>query len=280
VEIATYDLGGTGPALLLVHATGFHGLTWIPVALHLKDRFRCVAFDLRGHGRSGKDPSGTYEWHGFAEDTVAVARELGLTRPLAAGHSCGGAALLLAEEAAPGSFRALYCWEPVVPVTGDPTQPLPENTLAPSARRRREVFPSRDDAYANYLGKPPFSAFVPEAVRAYVDHGFEDRADGTVRLCCRGEDEARTYEAAGRHGAWSRLDRVTAPTTLACGGPDAHFGRDAIAAMAERMPHSRVEVHEDLDHFGPMERPAEVAASIIAAMDVTAGEAMPPRPSS
>jgi pimeloyl-ACP methyl ester carboxylesterase len=275
VGVATYELGGDGPPLLLAHATGFHALVWLPLAAHLRQRFRCIGFDLRGHGASDKDPSGTYDWHGFAVDTLAVVDELGLGRVSAVGHSCGGAALLLAEQAEPGRFRSLYCWEPVVfepevPGPLDETQPLSAKTLAPSARRRREVFPSRDEAYANYLNKPPFSTFDPAAVRVYVDYGFEDLDDGTVRLRCRGEDEARIYEAAPHHGAWSKLGLVETPTTLACGGPAAHIGVDSITAMAARMPRARTEAFEDLDHFGPLERPAAVAASIIAAIDASA----------
>src|ERR1019366_7047758 len=245
-------------------------LVWLPLAAHLRQRFRCVAFDLRGHGASDKDPSGTYDWHGFALDTVAVVDDLGLGQVRTVGHSCGGAALLLAEEAEPGRFRSLYCWEPVVLVPVEVAEPLAGSSLAPSARRRREVFGSRADAYANYVSKPPFSTFDPAAVQAYVDYGFEDLDDGTVRLRCRGEDEARTYEAAPHHGAWSRLGLVTAPTTLACGGPGAHLGKESIEAMAARMPNARTEVLEDLNHFGPLERPDEVAASIMAAVD-TAG---------
>jgi len=267
VGIATYDLGGDGPPLLLAHATGFHGLVWLPLAEHLRPHFRCIAFDLRGHGDSDKDPSGTYDWHGFALDSVAVIDELELGHVRAVGHSCGGAALLLAEEAEPGRFGSLYCWEPVVlepiAVPDDGGQPLSANTLAPSARRRREIFASRDDAYANYVSKPPFSSFVPDAVRAYVDYGFEDLDDGTIRLRCRGEDEARIYEAAPHHGAWSRLGLVQAPTTLVCGGPGAHVGEDSITAMAARMPRARTKVFEDLNHFGPLERPEVVAASIV-----------------
>jgi hypothetical protein len=76
------------------------------------------------------------------------------------------------------------------------------------------------------------------------------------------------------HGAWSRLGLVAAPTTLACGGPEAHFGEDAIAAMSARMPQAWTQVLEELDHFGPMERPSEVAASIVAAIEVMAGPAV------
>jgi len=35
VELEVHDLGGDGPDLLLVHATGFHGRVWEPLAGHL-----------------------------------------------------------------------------------------------------------------------------------------------------------------------------------------------------------------------------------------------------
>jgi pimeloyl-ACP methyl ester carboxylesterase len=267
VEIATYDLGGDGPPLLLAHATGFHGLVWPPLAAHLRARFRCVAFDHRGHGRSGKDPSGIYEWSSLVLDPAAVIAGLELGQPYAVGHSMGGGVLLLAEQAAPGTFRKLYCYEPVVlPVVEGPPEAssLP---LAPAARRRREIFASREAAHANYADKAPFSTFDPAVVQLYVDHGFEDLADGTVRLRCRGEDEARVYEAAMRHTGWVHLPEIEAPVTVACGGEDAHFNEDAVTAMAARIPEGRAEVLASLGHFGPLEDPALVAGSILAAMD-------------
>ena len=62
------------------------------------------------------------------------------------------------------------------------------NPLAEGALRRRPTFASRDEAFENYSSKPPFSALDPDALRAYVDHGFADEPDGTVRLKCRTRD--------------------------------------------------------------------------------------------
>ena len=97
---------------------------------------------------------------------LAVVDGLGLDRPVGVGHSKGGAALLLAEEARPGTFAALWCFDPVVfpstldaPVDGDGEHPL-----AAGAARRREVFPSRAEAFANYRDKPPFSVVSEEAL--------------------------------------------------------------------------------------------------------------------
>jgi pimeloyl-ACP methyl ester carboxylesterase len=267
VPIATYELGGDGPPILLAHATGFHGLVWLPVASYLRSHFRCVAFDHRGHGRSGKDPDGSYDWSHLVLDTVAVIDGHGLGQTRAVGHSMGGGVLVMAEEAMPGTFRALYCYEAVVPAVDERLGPPPVNPLAASTRRRRETFPSRRAALENYAGKPPFSSFTPETIEAYVDYGFEDLPDGSVRLLCRNEDEARVYEGAMTNGAWLRLGQIQAPVSLACGAVASHFHQEAFTAMAARIREVRVEVLPGVGHFGPMEDPAGVAASIITAMD-------------
>ncbi len=280
VEIATYDWGGSGPPLLLAHATGFHGRVWVPVAAALRRRYHCWSFDARGHGDSSPAGDGNYDWRGFGRDVLAVVAGLGLgpgqapVRPRGVGHSSGGAALLLAEEDEPGTFEALYCYEPVVPIfEGPPSEEPRYNPLAEGARRRRDVFASRAAALRNYAGKPPFTTFDPAALEAYVEWGFHDRDDGTVELSCRREDEARVYENAWRHRAYQHLDRVACPVVLASGGGDAHFGVELSKALAARLAEpGPIEVHEALGHFGPLERPAELAESIVEAFDgLTAG---------
>lgn len=50
VQLATYDLGGDGPPLVMAHATGFCAGVLSPLASHLADRFHCWAYDGRGTG--------------------------------------------------------------------------------------------------------------------------------------------------------------------------------------------------------------------------------------
>ncbi len=237
-------------------------------------RYHCWSFDSRGHGDSDPAPGGDYDWEGFGRDALAVVDAVsalsgGFGRPLAVGHSSGGAALLLAEEARPWTFAALYCYEPVVLLfEGGGPELATENSLAEGARRRREVFASRAAALANYAAKAPFVTFDPAALDAYVEYGFHDRADGTVELSCPREHEARVYEQGWRHRAFARLDRVRCPVTLASGGGTAQFGVAFSQAIAARLSGpSAIEVHDELGHFGPMERPAGMAAAILAAFD-------------
>jgi pimeloyl-ACP methyl ester carboxylesterase len=237
----------------------------------LRDHFHCIAFDERGHGDSDPAPGGDYDWNGFATDALAVidGLDLGAHGPVsAAGHSCGGALLLLAEERRPGTFGALWVYEPVmIPAEGLPTLPVQgENPLAAGARRRRATFASTEAAYDNYAGKPPFSALDPTALRAYVEHGLAPQPDGSVRLKCEPEHEARTYEMGMRHDAFDGLPKVECPVTVVCGEVTDAFPEPVIQMVADRLPHGRAQVMPGLGHFGPLQDPAAVAASIESAL--------------
>lgn len=271
-RIATYDFGpghsddnrdpGTdidgGGDLLLAHATGLCAGVWLPLAAALSE-YRVATFDARGHGLS-EEPT-TMDWLRTAEDVLATVDALGLERPFGVGHSMGGASLLLAELARPGTFRGLWVFEPIV-FPSELRSPHPEaNPLSEGALRRRDVFPSAEEAYANFASKAPFRDVDPEALRGYVDHGFEELDDGTVRLRCRPEFEARTYQMGNQHDASDRLGEIACPVTVVRGGDGG--GAAMLAPLAaDAIPGSMLEEIGTVGHFGPIEDTAATAASI------------------
>jgi pimeloyl-ACP methyl ester carboxylesterase len=272
--VAVYDLGGDGPDLLVAHATGFCAGVMVPLASHLLRSFRCVLFDERYHGASGRPRSGSFSWEGFAMDAVAAIDALGLHEPYGFGHSCGGAALLLAEEASPGTFASLYCYEPVVFPGDTPLQAsLQNNPLSAGALRRRSHFPTREDAYANFASKPPFDQLSDEALLAYVHHGFVEDPAGGIRLACAREDEAQVYAHGFSHDAFARLGMVACPVTLACGATTDAFGPELLSALAERLDRAEVKVLAGLGHFGPLQDPRLVAESVAEALLGPGGKA-------
>ncbi len=271
VGIAYYDFGGSGPDLLLAHATGFSAAVLTPLARRLGGRYRCIAFDARAHGASERPAGEDFGWHGFAADVLAVADRLGLDRPAAFGHSCGAAALLLAEQAQPGRFSSLYCYEPVMHPGDTPLPPgLETNPLAAGALRRREEFASREEALANFSAKAPFDRLHPDVLEAYVENGFASGAGG-IRLRCRRRDEAQVYAHGLAHDAFARLGEVRCPVTLACGAGTDAIGPAFLELLAGRLPRSRVEVFTGLDHFGPLVDPGAVARSVALAVEPDTG---------
>ena len=262
MRIAVHDLGGDGPALLLAHATGFHGRVWLPVATRLRPWFHGLAVDERGHGDSAVPEDASFDWRAMAADLLAVVDDLGLGATLGAGHSAGATLLLLAEQARPGTFSALWCYEPILPPVDGLAPAVDRDRLAAGARKRTDVFASREAAYQNYAAKPPFSSLAPDALQAYVDFAFTDLEDGTVRLACRPEHEARVYENGFSHDVHHHLDDVGCPVTVACGERTTHVDPAAVRALAARLPRSSVEVVPGLGHFGPLEDPAAVADAV------------------
>ena len=116
LQLATYDWRGDGPPVLLVHPTGFHGRVWGPTAALLREAgYHPYSFDVRGHGDSQRGGP-LRGWDGFADDTLAVVDHFGIGNDpalIAAGHSKGAAALLLAEYARPGTFNRIWAFEPI-----------------------------------------------------------------------------------------------------------------------------------------------------------------------
>jgi len=54
VEIYAEDTGQGNPALVFLHYWGGSRRTWSGVVEQLSDRFRCIAVDLRGWGKSDR----------------------------------------------------------------------------------------------------------------------------------------------------------------------------------------------------------------------------------
>ena len=265
VQLAVHDLGGAGPALLVSHATGFHGRCYIPLADELAATRHCVAFDYRGHGDTPR-PGGDIEWQRYGDDATAMAEWLVARTggPIDAfGHSMGGACLLMAAYRKPALFRRIVAFEPIVfPPEGirAPAADDADNPMVAGARRRRAVFPSYEAAIANYAAKPPLNAFTPAALDAYVRHGFAPGDDGQVHLKCTPDTEAGTFATGGSHATWAHLPEIRTEVLVIAGVVEPMQPSMIAGQVAARLPNSRYLQRDDLDHFGPMTHPAEIAA--------------------
>jgi pimeloyl-ACP methyl ester carboxylesterase len=82
---------GKGPLVLLLHGFPQTSYAWRKQIPALAKRFRVVAPDLRGYGRSEKPPHVVnYRTTLLVEDVVALVHELGAERAHVVGHDWGG----------------------------------------------------------------------------------------------------------------------------------------------------------------------------------------------
>lgn len=90
-----------GSPVIFLHGNGESSSLFKDVPKYLSPRFKVIAPDTRGHGKSTVAPLG-YDY--FAEDVKGIADALGLKKPVLAGFSDGAITALKALIKYPGFF--------------------------------------------------------------------------------------------------------------------------------------------------------------------------------
>lgn len=260
LALNVWEHPGDGPPLLLTHCTGTLGRIWDPVVRRLAGRFRVFAPDMRGHGDSATPAA--YEqtrWHACGRDVLRIVDVLGLEAPLrAAGHSAGGAHLGYAEQARPGLFPRPMLIEAIMT---PPELYRPEHSPAAMARRRINTFPSLEEARARYAAKPPMNTWHPEALAAYLAHGFQSQPDGTWALKLPGMIEAWFYDHGGACDLYAALPGLTWRPLLVAGE---HSPQRVLSELQHaRIVESELRIVSGAGHFIVQEQPDTIARMIL-----------------
>jgi pimeloyl-ACP methyl ester carboxylesterase len=105
-ELAVRAAGPEGaPALVFAHGFSLDMTTWYHQWRAFADRYRCILYDARAHGRSGKPASGDYSLLAMGRDMKVV---LDATVPqgpaVLVGHSMGGMAIVAMAKEHPEVF--------------------------------------------------------------------------------------------------------------------------------------------------------------------------------
>src|ERR1700687_4775737 len=87
LALSYLDWGGGGDGALFLHGGALTAHTWDLVCLALRDKVRCVAMDLRGHGLSAW--SDEYSIDAHVSDVAAAIAHLGLQKLHIVGMSLG-----------------------------------------------------------------------------------------------------------------------------------------------------------------------------------------------
>ncbi|HLY85718.1 MAG TPA: alpha/beta hydrolase [Gaiellaceae bacterium] len=163
------DPGGE-PLVCLHGVTGYAGVYQRLAEERWRER-RVLAFDLRGHGRSGWEPPWTFATH--VADLVETSETLGLSTADWVGHSFGGRLVLELASARPQLVRRAGLLDPAI-------QLLPEVALAAADFERREpVYESVEEYVEERL------LLYPDSRRALMEHEaaqhLERQRDGQLR---------------------------------------------------------------------------------------------------
>ena len=222
------DWGNEGaPPLLLVHGGLDHGRSWDVIAEGLRDDYRIMALDLRGHGDSEWAKASSYPLPDFVADVYEFLRQQQIERTRIIAHSMGGAVSLLLAGTFPAMVEKLVVIEGLR-IAAPKVMPVHQlmsawvEQIQEQIRRIPRGYASVDEALVRMRQAHP--RLTEDMARHLTIHGVRKRPDGTWFWKYDGGIRLRSpYRLSFEQNAelWSRIE---CPTLLvrgtASGRPD------------------------------------------------------------
>lgn len=255
------------------HANSFPAATYSVLFKQLRSRgFTVKAVDKYGHDErfpvTNNWPHLVQQLHELAEREVARAGEPAFL----VGHSLGGFLSVMAAARHPELARGVLMldspllggWKAKAVGAAKRTQLVGAISPGRISRKRRNRWPSREDALEHLRHKKAFARWDPQVLRDYVELCTHD--DGPERVLSFDRDiETAIYDTLPDH-----LERLLRRHPLRCpaafiGGCQSEELRQVGLAMTRKVTRGRV-MMLDGSHLFPMEKPLATAAAIEAAL--------------
>jgi pimeloyl-ACP methyl ester carboxylesterase len=244
-----YDDEGAGSAVVLLHGFPLGRWIWDGPRAALRDRYRVIAPDFRGHGDSEVTP-GPYTMDALAEDVARLLDGLRVERAVVGGLSMGGyvafafwrrfparvRALLLCDTRAKGDDRGEKIMrQSTAQVALDKGTAAVVDGMLPKLLAPRTLA-ERPDLCAAVRAR--LARTDPRAVAATL-LGMKDRADSTPTLAT-----------------------ISVPTLIVVGSDDQLTPPTLARELQAGVAGARLEVVADAGHLAPVEQPAATSAAL------------------
>ncbi len=229
VYLSVIDAGprDASPVLFFVQGAGGHALQWVNQLRHFSQRYRCIAPDLRGHGRSDQPRTG-YTVDQVTDDLAVMLDEMDIQEPVfLLAHSAGG---LLGIN-----FAARYPERLTRLVLINTAVNLPLSTLMRLGLRIPSMLMFLVRPFLQRRGR--FNA-PPHIFKKFVEN------------------------SVGSWQGWDLLPDITTPTLVIAGQRDWYVRPSMSRRTAYEMPRARLEIIRAAGHQSPLERPAAVNRAV------------------
>jgi pimeloyl-ACP methyl ester carboxylesterase len=245
------------PAILLVHGIGQSYVSWEnQLAGSLPAQFHVVAFDLRGHGNSGK-PWTTESYtdsRNWAGDVQRIITALKLDRPVLVGWSYG--TLVVADYVrvfGTGGIRALVMTGAYGGLT--PPPPPPPGDFAAQMQKNRGLQMSGN--LEDNIAAARISAHWLTAKK--MPDAWYDRATSlamTLPLYARKSMFARSLANQ------EVVAKIAVPSLFIVGGKDGGMPEQQGRELVGKLPNSRLTVYAESGHSAFAEEPERFNAEL------------------
>lgn len=238
IDIA-YSIEGEGPWITLSHSLACDSSMWDPQVAMLKERFKVLRFDTRGHGGSSA-PEGDYTLDQLADDVHGLFQHLGITRTHWMGLSMGGMIGQAYALKHPGVFASM--------VLADTTSRRPPNA-AQMWGERMQIARTKgmaalvEPTLARWF-TDPFRASRPDVMRE-VGRAIGATPAAGYAGCCA---------AIARIDFTDRLKEIRCPALVIVGEQDHGTPVAASEAIRDNLPGAEMLVIPSAAHIANIEQ--------------------------
>jgi 3-oxoadipate enol-lactonase len=244
--------GERGPWVLLSHGLATDLSMWDELTDALKDRYRVLRYDARGHGGSPA-PEGDYTLDQLVADAVGILDELEVAQAHFAGLSMGGMIGLGLMIDHPGRIKSAVIADSRHTTTPDFTKAWLERAEA--------------------VRQGGIAAIVKSTVERWSSAGLAARNPAAI---VRMETMIRNTSAAGYRGCAAalarlnyghRLGEIRTPALVLCGTEDHGAPPENTRQMHAMIPGSRFLEIAQAGHISNIEKPAIFNAAVAKLFD-------------
>lgn len=256
---------GSGPTVVFAHGTPTWSYEWRHLLRALEPRFRCIAVDHLGFGRSARPSHADYSPEAHARRFSKVLEVLGVGSHHLVVHDFGGpialdGALAHPERVASVTLFNTFAW----PFTGDPASRRRARLAGTSLFRwaygalnlsfviSRSAWGDRKTVTDETW--PPYLSVFPDAA--------------SRRLVLWALAKSLLGSTAFFESLWARRERLAStPMHVVWGMKDSAFPPPALVKLREAWPHASVHELAAAGHWPHEEQPEVCARSLLQFLD-------------
>lgn len=239
------DTGGAGPAVVFSHGLLMDHAMFAPQIKALKDRYRVIAWDERGHGLTN-DASAPFSYYDSADDLAGLLAHLGVNQAVLAGMSQGGYLSLRAALRYPALVRALI---------------LIDSQAGPEAAETLPAYEQMIHTWATQGLSDEMAATIEHIILGAGYTGAE--AWKQKWRAVRPANLAQIFHTlASRDDIRRELARIAVPALVIHGDADAAIPLAAAQQMAETLPAATLAVIAGAGHAANLTHAEQVTPLI------------------
>ncbi|WP_369025662.1 alpha/beta fold hydrolase [Qipengyuania sp. RANM35] len=249
------------PVIILLHGSNADLSAWQKWTEALRDKYRVIRFDQRGHGLTGPAPGDDYDLTAFVNDVDEVADALDVGTFTLGGNSMGGGIAMGYAIANPDRLDALI----LVDAGGAPIERKGSGNLAFTLAGKPVIGDLMSQLLPRSLVEKSLSQSVsnqavvtPEAVDRYWEMARYPGARAATR---------KRFSTPRRSFSAESVAAMQVPTLVMWGEEDALIPYDAAGWYMDHLPNAKLVHYPGIGHLPMEEAPEKSVADLTAWLD-------------